>query len=123
MRIRSRSLYQSRALAHSLSPPCSPLLLQEVRCQTRAVHTGELQRPGTFDQGIWRQAANIPSCPGRFSRPYGRTARQADQCRGARLAIRAGGQGKTARCADALGWADEGQDLWPIAAVEFVPRV
>ena len=56
LRVRAGSLYQSRPVADSLSPPRAARLLQAARRRARAVHPAQSQRVSAFDAG--RSAAH-----------------------------------------------------------------
>ena len=105
MRVRPRPLHQSRALAHSLSPPRDPGLLQAARRRAGAVHPGQLQRLSALQVGLRRQAAALP--PSLFGLP-GRRDRAARQGGRAGQARRSGderGQGGAAGGAAPVGRA------------------
>ena len=67
LRVRPRPVFQSRAMAHSLSPQGDPRLLQAVRRSPRTLHPGEPQRLCARARRFWRQAAALPPRADRIS--------------------------------------------------------
>ena len=61
--VRPGPLLQPRPVAHPLSPPRDPRLLQAPRRRARAVHPGQLQRLRAFGRRLRRQAAALSPHP------------------------------------------------------------
>ncbi len=74
--LRQGRVLQRRSLAHPLPPPCRASLLPAAWRRTRTLRAGQLQRLGPLEHGLWRQAAALPPCAGRFPGSCRRTAGQ-----------------------------------------------
>ena len=96
MRVRSRPLSQSGAVAHPLPPLRHPRLLPPLRGRARAFHPAQPQRLFPLRRRLWRQAAAHPRHQGRLRRRRRRAPGQSHEKGRARRCGVEGGSGNPA---------------------------